>query len=164
MVFISCFHYVLSRIHPTVAGFCFHWRQKCWPFGEGSLFSISSLCTVMASKLFLSLSLLKRMVHTSATRSHCTEQRLMQANAGRTLREWLFTRRVHLPWSIQLSRRWMLATSECCFPENNSTHIDSVLRLALSLSLTGVFSLFHWKQCWCQTAQTIKVTQTCRLF
>lgn len=71
---------VPSQSHPTLAGFgfCFHWRQKCWPFREGSLFSISSLCTVMAAKLFLSLSLLKRMVHISATRSHCTEQRLMQ--------------------------------------------------------------------------------------
>lgn len=81
---IFCFFFTStseeSQVQPTVSGFafCFHWRQKCWPFGEGSLFSIPSLCTMTSAKPFLSPSLLKGTVHTCPTHSHYTEQGLMQ--------------------------------------------------------------------------------------
>lgn len=76
-----CFVNKKSPVCPCSRRLCllFSLTSEMLTFGKGSLFSVSSLCTVTSAKLFLSLSPLKRTVHTYATHSPRIQRRLMRS-------------------------------------------------------------------------------------
>ena len=136
-----------SQVQPTVAGFafCFHWRQKCWPFWRGIIiFHLILVYNDERKAVFIPLTTERHGAHL------CHPQPLYRTgvNAGPAPYEWLFTRRMRSPrWSSPSTAGcWLLLRA---FSLKTAARIDSVLWLALRLA--GLcLCCFHPR---CQTIQ-----------